>query len=76
MCKSEKSDYKPKNLPYGKPSSCPILRNALEDLFEKYANKASELCALGPTQLNEGFHQMVSSKAPKKIVSMINVTYC
>ncbi|XP_062617807.1 uncharacterized protein LOC134279410 isoform X3 [Saccostrea cucullata] len=67
-CKSEKSNYKPRNLPYGKPLSCPILRKALEDLFEKYANKASELSALGSTQLNESFNQMVSSKAPKRLL--------
>lgn len=32
---------------FRKPLLCPILRKSLEDLFEKYANEASDLCALG-----------------------------
>lgn len=64
-CKNEKKDYKPRNLPFGKPLSCQDFRHALENLFLKYAAKADELAVLGSTQVNENFNHMVSSKAPK-----------
>ncbi|XP_069135615.1 uncharacterized protein [Argopecten irradians] len=66
-CKSQKTDYKPKNLPYGKPLSSTPLRCDLEVLLRKYATKANELDSLGSTQYNESFNHMVSSKAPKRL---------
>ncbi|XP_056006937.1 DNA polymerase III PolC-type-like [Ostrea edulis] len=66
-CKSESTDYKPKNLPYGKPLTSEPLRLDLEKLFQKYAGKASELVSMGSTQVNENFNHMVSSKAPKRL---------
>lgn len=32
-CKNEKKDYKPRNLPFGKPLTCQDFRHALENLF-------------------------------------------
>ena len=61
------ADYKPRNLPYGKPLTNQPLRNALETLFSKYAAKANELAAMGSTQINENFNHMVASKAPKRL---------
>lgn len=66
-CKNEKKDYKPRNLPFGKPLSCQDFRHALENLFLKYAAKADELAVLGSTQVNENFNHMVSSKTPKRL---------
>lgn len=66
-CKNKKKDYKPENLPYGKPLSCKDFRRALENLFLNYAAKADELADLGSTQVNENFNHMVSSKAPKRL---------
>ena len=66
-CKGESTDYKPKNLPYGKPLTSEPLRADLEKLFQKYAEKASELVSMGSTQINENFNHMVSSKAPKRM---------
>lgn len=65
-CRSEQTNYKPKNLPYGKPLSCSLLRAALVTLINKYASKAEELAVMGSTQENENFNYMVSSKAPKR----------
>lgn len=65
-CKSDKTNYKPKNLPYGKPLSDQSLRVALESLMNKYTQKADELVDLGSTQNNENFNHMVASKAPKR----------
>ncbi|XP_061175979.1 uncharacterized protein LOC133184928 [Saccostrea echinata] len=65
-CQSKKTDYKPRNLPYGKPLSCTLLREALEGLFKKYCCKAEELAMMGSTQVNENFNHMVSTKAPKR----------
>lgn len=61
MVQESKTGYKPKHLPYGKPLSCTVLRTALEDLFEKYSKKASELSHIGSTKLNENFNLMVSN---------------
>lgn len=66
-CKSDKTNYKPKNLPYGKPLSDQSLRVALESLMNKYTQKADELVDLGSTQNNENFNHMVASKAPKRL---------
>lgn len=66
-CRSEQTGYKPKNLPYGKPLTSEPLRSALEKLFEKYADRATELVSMGSTQVNENFNHMVSSKAPKRM---------
>lgn len=66
-CRSEKSGYKPRNLPYGKPLTDQPLRVALEDLFKVYVGKVEELATLGSTQTNENFNHMVASKAPKRI---------
>lgn len=65
-CKNDKTNYKPKNLPYGKPLSEQSLRVALESLMNKYTQKADELVDLGSTQNNENFNHMVASKAPKR----------
>lgn len=65
-CCSKKTDYKPRNLPYGKPLSCTLLREALEGLFKKYCCKPEELAMMGSTQVNENFNHMVSTKAPKR----------
>ncbi|XP_033759536.1 LOW QUALITY PROTEIN: uncharacterized protein LOC117341782 [Pecten maximus] len=65
-CKN-KTSYKPKNLPYGKPLSNKQLRCDLEILLRKYAAKANELESLGSTQSNERFIHMVSTKAPKRL---------
>lgn len=65
-CKNDK-DYKPRNVPIGKPLTCHDFRHALEDLFLKYAAKANELAVLGSTQVNENFNHMVSSIAPKRL---------
>ncbi|XP_062566154.1 uncharacterized protein LOC134228511 [Saccostrea cucullata] len=66
-CRSQKTNYKPKNLPYGKPLSDQPLRVALESLINKYIQKADELVDLGSTQNNENFNHMVASKAPKRL---------
>ncbi|XP_062603151.1 uncharacterized protein LOC134264915 [Saccostrea cucullata] len=66
-CRSKKTDYKPRNLPYGKPLSCTLLREALEALFKKYCCKSEELAMMGSTQVNENFNHMVSTKAPKRL---------
>lgn len=66
-CRSEKSGYKPRNLPYGKPLTDQPLRVALEDLFKVYVGKVEELATLGSTQTNENFNHMVASKAPKRM---------
>nr|XP_034337052.1 uncharacterized protein LOC117692638 [Crassostrea gigas] len=66
-CRSEKSGYKPRNLPYGKPPTDQPLRVALEVLFKVYVGKVEELATLGSTQTNENFNHMVASKAPKRM---------
>ncbi|XP_055999332.1 uncharacterized protein LOC125677071 [Ostrea edulis] len=66
-CRSENTNYKPRNLPYGKPLSCTLLREALEGLLKKYSSKADELAMMGSTQVNENFNHMVSAKAPKRL---------
>lgn len=75
-CKSEKSGYKPKNLPYGKPLSDRPLRAALQDLFKIYCGKSDELAMLGSTQTNENFNHMVASKAPKRMQVCSNLILC
>lgn len=66
-CRSEKSGYKPRNLPYGKPLTDQLLRVALEDLFKVYVGKVEELATLRSTQTNDNFNHMVASKTPKRM---------
>jgi len=54
-----------RSLPYHKPLSDEPLRDALDALIVKYVAKADSLSAIGSSQANESFNQMVSSKAPK-----------
>lgn len=58
-----KSCYR--SLPYHKPLSDEPLWDALDALIVKYVAKADSLSAIGSSQANESFNQMVSSKAPK-----------
>ena len=53
------------SLPYGKPLTDPALRKALCTFMDQYIKKADQLSALGSSQANESFNNMVASKAPK-----------
>ena len=66
MCKflsDPKRGYK--NLPYKKCLSGSQLRQALDKIFAKQAQNASQLCSNSTSNPNESFNTMVASKAPK-----------
>ena len=54
-----------KNLPYKKCLSGSQLRQALDKIFAKQAQNASQLCSNSTSNPNESFNTMVASKAPK-----------
>ena len=57
--------YTPKNLPYGRYLSNPVLFDGLLNLFTRHAENSEKLSTLESTQSNESFNQMVATKNPK-----------
>ncbi|XP_062600102.1 uncharacterized protein LOC134261717 [Saccostrea cucullata] len=59
------STYRHKSLPSGKDLVGEKLREALQDVFQKHAEKAEKYIDLGSSNANENLNQMIAKKAPK-----------
>ena len=65
-CGAANSDvYKFSSLPHGKPLTDMDFKDKIVNIFEIFALNADRLAPGGSTKVNEGFNNIVASKAPK-----------
>ena len=62
---ADPTGYKHHGLPRGQPLKSSSLRDALAAVFAVFARNAAKIAPMGSSQVNEAFHNIVASKAPK-----------